>query len=250
MNQILSTENIKSNKKINKGGQADINTIVKFFAIVLIIFGVFMISSSSYALYKSGNSNNNTKVDASQQVENPNKQDDKEEIPEEPVDSGINIEISLVENKAKIEIDAEKEISYITYHWDDEEEEKIDVSDTTYSTEIEIMKGEHTLIVVAVDEDGNKEEKEQKITGATKPELKIEKGNDCYVIKASDEIGLQKIVIKTIEDGKETKIQAGDGDKEFEYEFPLKENSENRVEITAYNSSNVASDTIKARWKK
>ena len=43
MNQILSTENI-SNK--------DIKTVIKFFAIILIIFGIFITASSSYALYK------------------------------------------------------------------------------------------------------------------------------------------------------------------------------------------------------
>ena len=45
MNQILSTEAPKSNNKVRGGNRApaDIEKILKFFAIGMIIFGIFMI---------------------------------------------------------------------------------------------------------------------------------------------------------------------------------------------------------------
>ena len=54
MNQILSTEAPKSNKKVRGGNRepADIEKILKFFAIGMILFGIFMIGSGSYAMYQ------------------------------------------------------------------------------------------------------------------------------------------------------------------------------------------------------
>ena len=50
MNQILATSEATSKKK--RSGPADIKTVVKVFAIVMIMFGVFMIGTGSYAIYK------------------------------------------------------------------------------------------------------------------------------------------------------------------------------------------------------
>ena len=49
MNQILATSNVNSGK--NKG-PASIESVVKFFIVALIIFGVFLIGTGSYAIYK------------------------------------------------------------------------------------------------------------------------------------------------------------------------------------------------------
>ena len=55
MNQILSVQN-NNNKKKSKnswgGSQVDINKVVKFLAITMIIFGTFIIGSASYSMYK------------------------------------------------------------------------------------------------------------------------------------------------------------------------------------------------------
>ena len=307
MNQILATENFKSKSKNNRGGQADIYAIIKFFAIILIFFGIFMVATSSYALFKNSN-NNDSEALTKPEIQLENKSDreiilkimhdtiidrveyywndeaDMEvikgnnrkyieqnlQIPTgentlyvKAIDingaetsykqlytvvSDIQIEITLSGNNIRIDVDSVEEISFVRYYWDDEDEEEIEVNDTTYSTEIEALKGEHKLTVKVEDINGNEEEKTQTVVGTTKPNLTIEPGDNCYIIKASDEIQLDRIEIKTVEDGKVTKIQTDD--KEFEYSFPLKENNENRVEITAYNSNGVASDTKKVRWKK
>ena len=61
MNQILMVENKKEKKKKRKSGNsapADIKSIVRFFAIVIIIFGICVIGQASYAVYRDSKGNN------------------------------------------------------------------------------------------------------------------------------------------------------------------------------------------------
>ena len=66
MNQILSVDNNgkekrkKSKVKTSSAGPVEINKIVKFFSIAILVFGVFFIGSGSYSMYtdlKTKNSN-------------------------------------------------------------------------------------------------------------------------------------------------------------------------------------------------
>ena len=53
MNQILSVEQpVKKKRKTKNSGPIEIEKIVRFFAIAMIIFGIVIISSASYAMYK------------------------------------------------------------------------------------------------------------------------------------------------------------------------------------------------------
>ena len=53
MNQILSVENTKKEKKRkNPSGPIEIQKIVRIFAIIMIIFGMAIIGSGSYSMYK------------------------------------------------------------------------------------------------------------------------------------------------------------------------------------------------------
>ena len=61
MNQILATSNAKTKTKTKKNkrtGPADIKTVVRVFAITMLIFGVFMIGTGSYAIYKDNEAKN------------------------------------------------------------------------------------------------------------------------------------------------------------------------------------------------
>ena len=52
MNQILMIENKKKNKKHkNNSGAIEIKNIIRFFAVAIIVFGLFIIGHSSYGLY-------------------------------------------------------------------------------------------------------------------------------------------------------------------------------------------------------
>ncbi len=308
MNQILSTENISNKGKYNKGSQKDIKTVIKFFAIVLIIFGIFITASGSYALYKNNekkevpttkpeivleNKNEDQlilKVMHGQIIDNviyywnneeenkingnggkyvektldiPNGENTLHVIAKDinnmtqevnktytkTAQSGnVNIEIKLSGNNISISFTSEEKISYIKYNWDDEEEKEVEVNDTQYKTEIEAIKGEHTLTVYAVDENGNETKEVKKIIGTTKPKIQISKGDDCFVITATDESGIDKVVIKRTSDNKSFTMKAKDNEKEYKCEFPLEE-GENRIEITVYNI-NGATEQAKAKLTK
>ena len=53
MNQILSTSMPMDNKRKNRSGQPiAIGSILKFFGIAIIVFGVFLIGIGAYTIYK------------------------------------------------------------------------------------------------------------------------------------------------------------------------------------------------------
>ena len=53
MNQILSIENNRDKgKKVRRKSQPiEIHKIIKFFSIVIMIFGIFMVGTGSYSMY-------------------------------------------------------------------------------------------------------------------------------------------------------------------------------------------------------
>ena len=79
--------------------------------------------------------------------------------------------------EAKIKISAEDEtaIDYVTYRWNDGEEERVDVSDNKgkIEFEIDVLKGQNDLYVIAVDKNSNTTHEEASFTGVTKPEVLI-----------------------------------------------------------------------------
>ena len=162
------------------------------------------------------------------------------------VESNINFEVSG--NKIKITYNGEKNIAYITYRWDEEEEQRIDIYDTILNKEIDAIRGLHTLTVV--DEDNNMEQKQQKINGVSKPKVsvKADDSKEHFVIDVSDEEVLSKIVIRLDEDSEqeyEVNLEGMDL-KEATYVVPdpirLKD-GENTIEVTVYNASGISGET-------
>ena len=87
------------------------------------------------------------------------------------------IEISVVGNNIKITVTSKSELSYVTYKWNSEEEQKEDMltyaDRTKYEKITEIPKGQNTLKIVAVDVNENKTEKSQEIKGITKAKTSV-----------------------------------------------------------------------------
>ena len=121
------------------------------------------------------------------------------------LESNINFEVSG--NKIKITYDGDTTISYMTYRWDDEDEETIQINDKTINKEIDALKGLHTLTVIVVDENNKTDKKVQKINGVSKPTLTIDSNEDNtrFVIHVTDEEELSKIEI-VLNDEQEKKI--------------------------------------------
>lgn len=83
-------------------------------------------------------------------------------------------------NKIKIVVTSEVELSYVTYKWNSEEEQKNDMltyeNRKKFEKEIEVPKGQNTLKIKAVDINGNEDEKPQQIKGVAilkNPEVTI-----------------------------------------------------------------------------
>lgn len=276
MNQILatSTPTAKKTKTKRSSGPADIRKVVKVFAITMMIFGVFMIGTGSYAIYKD-NENKNAEITKPVITESLNEDstaviltvthdkaidrieyswndgevqtitgngrkyiEQEIEIPggtnnlnvkavdiqgqeistdkEYTAEEIINLAISG--SKLKITAENETQIAYMTYRWDEEQEQRIDINATTVDQEIDIPMGEHNLTVILVDINNETITKEQKVKGVTKPniEIRLDEAKENYLITITDDTGIQKIDV--IIRGEERTIESN-GEKELKYKI-------------------------------
>lgn len=87
------------------------------------------------------------------------------------------ISLSVVGNDIKISVTSKEELSYVTYRWNLETENKEDMltyeDRTKFEKLVEIPKGHNTLKIVAVDKNNNSTEKSQEIKGVTKAKTKV-----------------------------------------------------------------------------
>ena len=302
MNQILATSKPTEKKKKTKrnGGPADIKTIVRVFAIVMLVFGVFMIGTGSYAIYRENEASNMeitkpvitetlnedstavaltvTHDKAIDRIEYSWNDDEVQiitgngrryieqeiEIPggtntlnvkaidiqgqeistqrEFTSEEIINLTISE-NNKLKITAESETEIAYMTYRWDEEEEQRVDINSITVDQEIDVPMGTHNIMVTLVDVDNETTTKEQTVMGTTKPIIDIgaDDAGEYYLITITDETGLERVELNFR--GEQRTITVENGEKELKYKLQLNEGDENRLEITAYNVDGIASDT-------
>ena len=136
MNQILSVEDTKKkNKKSKKqkmpknSGPIAIESILKFFAIAILIFGIFMIGSGSYSMYT-------------------NSQEDIANV--KPT-----IQVEENETEISLRVSHSRALSKVTYKWNNDEEVELQASGKKdVSQTIEIPTGENTLTIYAQDENG------------------------------------------------------------------------------------------------
>ena len=101
------------------------------------------------------------------------------------------------EPKLKIVVTDETALDFITYRWNEEEEETIYAEEGSkeITTEIEILKGQNDFTVVAVDASSNTTQENKSFTGLTKPEIKVTLSEDgsSIDIKATHENGIKSV---------------------------------------------------------
>ncbi len=135
MNQILSTSmpmdnKKKKEKKVNANPVA-IKSILKFFAIAMLIFGIFTIGTGAYAVFKNQSEQQEQNLEPSISIE------DKDE-------ETILLKVVHKKNIAKLE-----------YRWNDEESTVVNGNNGKYiEKQIKVPSGKNTLHVLVVDEDG------------------------------------------------------------------------------------------------
>ena len=214
MNQILSVEMPKNRPgSYKKSNKSDIKTIIIFFCVILILFAIIVAVIGFNILNKEEKAPNesNTVITGT-----------------EP---DINIEI-LSEEKLKIIVSHDKQISSIVYNWNDGDKiEQTDIGEETKEIEVEIPAGTNTLNVSVTDINGVVKNHNSQYTGTEiieGPRLVLE--NDNGNIKISAQSNVEIAYISYNWDGEEEKqIQINDVKTEQIIEVPEGEHTLNVV---------------------
>lgn len=204
LNQILFIND-------GKGNGTDIKKIIRFFAIVLIVFGLAMTCTGSYAMMQ--------------------KSKGKSSIPDLSVQNlnDGNISIIVVHNK---------EIDSIIYSWNDEDIEEIGGAGRTEIEEtIPAKGGTNTLKVTAIDIDGksNVFENVYTIEDNKKPELNLTLEGTKIRVTATDETKIAYITYRW-NDEDEVTVEAED-ELEIIEQIEIKEGT-NKLTVVAVDSNN------------
>ena len=158
MNQILSTSmpmdnKKKKEKKVNTNPVA-IKSILKFFAIAMLIFGIFTIGTGAYAVFKNQSEQQEQNLEPSISIE------DKDEE---------TILLKVVE-----------------YRWNDEESTVVNGNNGKYiEKQIKVPSGKNTLHVLVVDEDGKEIPYEKQYERESKINFEVS-GNKIKIIYEGD----------------------------------------------------------------
>lgn len=149
------------------------------------------------------------------------------------------IELQAVSNGVKVIATSENGIEYITYKWDNNEAQKIEVGQNNYEGIINVPKGKHTLTIEVIDEEGNKGTKTETIVGDTEPTLTLravrKEDNQIYfIVDAEDDEGTEKIEITF--NGETETIDVND--KTYHHEIQAV-SGENKIKVVVYNINGV-----------
>ena len=158
------------------------------------------------------------------------------EVEEKPT-----ITLEQVDGKIKATVTSKINIDYIMYYWDENEADakQFTVNDVETETLIDVLEGTHTLNVVALDTNGNKTTKQQKVIGDNKPELEVKTNGKVFRIISSDDEALAKI---------EYSLNSGEvqteeiNQKEYKKDLELA-NGKNTLTVTVYNSNGLIATT-------
>lgn len=137
MNQILSTSmpmdnGRNKNRKERSSKPVNIASVIKFFAVVMLVFGVFIIGTGAYALYANQGSKQEESLQPTFSIENKD-------------DSTILLKVTHKKDIAKME-----------YGWNEDERTTVQGKGGKYlEQEISIPSGTNILHVLVQDDEGN-----------------------------------------------------------------------------------------------
>lgn len=221
MNQILSmgseqsnNNNIKiENKKEYKdvNNKANINSIVKTFAILIMIFGMVIIGDSAYGYVTS----------------------------KPKLKDNINITTENIGAEATIKVNSEKPIKKLSYKWGQGEETIIEGNGTVQlETVIEIPNGNNILNIAVTDYYGNVTEYQKQYINErndqTKPTIDITVSGNTLNIIAKDDTEISYLTYKW-NDEQETRVDVEpnqEDKKQLQAKVEVKK-GENTLTITA-----------------
>lgn len=151
MNQILSVEMPKKRTKIKTGqnNKASTKSVVTFFCVVLIIFGIALIGISIFAILDSKN-----KGDSQKPANLPR------------------IDVTQNATELEIEVICVSEISSVEYNWENKKAEKVEGNGrNTMNLKVDIPSGTNIFTIKAIDTEGREKEYSQEYVGAKEPNI-------------------------------------------------------------------------------
>ena len=191
MNQILITGDEVIKQKVKKEKKViPIKTIVTFYAICTIIFGICMMCGSVYAKEKI---NEIVEANAKPTIEFSRNDDD---------------------NTVEINVNHIRGIKTVEYRWNEEQEISIDGKNRKNVKEsIDLIGGVNTLIVTITEENGQKVTYQKTYTVGNIPKIQLEAVSNGVKIIATSEDKINYIQYNW-DDGEVQKIEVGENDYE------------------------------------
>lgn len=153
-------------------------------------------------------------------------------------------------NKVKIVVRDNRELAYILYRWNNEDETKVEPREDSkklIEEKIQVLKGENTLTVKAVDAAGNESVKSEIYKGAKKPKVEITQEGNQALIRVYDEEEIQKIEL-TINGEFFSTDPENTGASLNMQEAEIRQTliaGENTIEVNAFNVSGLNEQVIK-----
>ena len=210
MNQILYTGG-------KQKSPIDTEKIVKFFCIIIMIFGVALIGKSSYALITNKDEN----------------------VTKKEQNNAPTVNIDKVEDKLIISVTHDKEIDKIVYNWNNDEENTIDGNGRMQlEEEIDIPVGTNTFNIRVIDIIGEETTySKEYLVEATKPVINLDVVGKKIKISATDSVGLSYITYRW-DNSEEIKIDANELDPtNIEQEIDI-EKGQHTLTVVAVNINN------------
>ena len=215
MNQILMIENRNKKSKRNSG-PVEIKNIIRFFAVVIILFSLCMISHSSYAIYRDSKGNNTENL--------------------------AQISISRINDTLIVDVNSQYIIDKFKYNWSNSTQTSVMEGMTSFQEEIILPNGNDILTIVLEDETGRAVTYTKEIIldgiDIIKPTIDISQGQGSSIrITATDETKINYITYR-IDDGEEIRINKNnEEDTKIEYAVTDIPRGEHTLYVTAVDSS-------------
>lgn len=212
MNQILAIDNKKKNKKVKRSStNIEIKNIVMFFAIAIIVFGLFLIGHSSYAIYVDARGNST------------------ENLP--------TINISRVNDTLIVDVQSVNVIERFKSNWQNSEQRSIPESSNNFQEEITLPSSNNVLTIILEDETGRAVTYTKEIIldgiDIVKPTISIDKQSAGVRVEAVDETAIDYIIYR-IDDGEEIRVDKNnENDTSIQYAITDIGRGEHTIYVTA-----------------
>lgn len=148
------------------------------------------------------------------------------------------IELSIIGSKLNIvaKTTTETPLAYLTYKWNNDQETRIDATNDKLmiETQTAIAKGENTIVITAVKENGVTVTETKTFKGAVKPTINVNQEGSKLKVTIEHESGVESANI-TFNDRPValTSDRFGEDKKKVEFSLPLKSGQQNTISIEA-----------------